>query len=339
MAIRLLLVDDSETMLFLLQQLVSSDPDFEIVGQARNGRQALALASSQRPDIITMDLLMPEMDGIAAIRQLMATRPVRIVALTTLSAANISFKALEAGALEVLQKPVAYRSAAGQDAMVALLSRLKTLSQVKLGAPSQTRSASSVRASAKDPKAWKLRGIAIAASTGGPPALKTLLAPLSTAFPLPILVIQHISEGFGSAFVEWLNTTTALKVIQATSGMTPEPGKVYLPPDGFHLVLAPPGTIQLSDAPPVQSHRPSANLLFESVGKVWKERSLGIVLTGMGKDGAAGLAVLKQHAGHCLAQDQASCQVFGMPAAAIEAGLADQVLNLEEMGRFLRLLE
>ena len=354
--IRLLLVDDSETILTLLQELIGRDPDFVIVGTARNGSQAISMAKLRNPDIITMDVLMPKVDGMAAIRKLTAEGSYKIVVLTTLAASSISFQALEAGALEVLEKPIAYHTAEGQKMFQALLARLKVLARVSSenppppggarpsiaggggrdeapGAPLQT----ATEKLRDGPVTRHFCGVVVAASTGGPPTLRTLLQGLPGNFPLPILLVQHMTEGFVTGFTEWLESVTHLQVVIARPGQLPQPGVIYVAPEDRSLTLSRGGRILLSMSP-IKGNSSSADLLFESVGRAWKEEALAIVLTGMGRDGAQGLGVLKQMGGYCLAQSQADCPVFGMPAAAIEAGWADQIMLAEEMSDFLSAL-
>lgn len=350
--IRVLVVDDSDVIVQLLLNAMDADEELEVVGVGRNGEEAVQMASHLKPDIITMDIVMPRLDGLSAIRRIMSRMPVPIVVLAALSSAEVGFEAIQAGALTVVEKPTDFTQLAGQRTIANLLKTLKLMAGVKLvthrgrGAESrpartsQWKAESSLMSRRRLPPASERfaapRIIAIAASTGGPPALLRVLSNLPPDYPVPILIVQHIAEGFATGLVQWLDSVLKLRVVLARYDEVPRAGTVYIAPDNQHLMLGMNGKLVLSNAPPIQSHRPSANLLFESVGQCMRDRAVGIVLTGMGADGADGLAMLGQSGGTCVAQAEESCVVFGMPRAAIEANVVHRILQLEEIAEYLQ---
>jgi two-component system chemotaxis response regulator CheB len=329
--IRVLIAEDSLTTRALLLEILTSDPEICVIGQAKNGAEAVAMTRSLRPDLVTMDIHMPEMDGLEATKEIMITAPTPIVIITGSSgAAGVegSMHALRAGALDVLLKPPGPGLAAFDESARHLIATVKAMSHVKVVRHWRT---GSRPAPAPRPPRNDHPIVAIAASTGGPVALQRLLRDLPGEFPAPLLVVQHISPGFIAGLVAWLNTVCDLHVKVAEAGEVLQPHTVYLAPDDFHLGVTRLATVALSDVPPVGGFRPSGTFLFESVGRAFGPAAVGIILTGMGEDGVAGLRTLRQAGGRVIAQDEKSSVVFGMPGAAIAAGLADHVLSLDSM--------
>lgn len=332
--IRVLVAEDSPTYRELLVTLLQNAPDLQVIGMARNGVEAVRLARRLKPDVITMDVFMPEMDGFEATRQIMAETPCPVViisASTDKDQRDLTFNALRAGALSVLEKPTLQDP---PEIYEALVTQVRLMSEVKVlrrwGKPTGPLGPTSP-GMAKSPALIsngrsKIQLVVIAASTGGPGILAEILSGLPANFPAPILIVQHITPGFGVGLADWLNQQTPLQVRLARHADEPKAGQVLIAPDGAHMVVNSMGLIALTDAPPLHSLRPAADYLFHSVARIYGATAIGIVLTGMGSDGAEGLQAMRRAGAHTLAQDKETCIVFGMPAVAIELGAAEQVL-------------
>lgn len=327
---RLLIADDSATMRMALRRLLEP-AGLQICAEAASGQQAVDLAKQLKPDLVTMDVMMPGLDGFQATQAILASGPARIVIVSAAGEAlqaDLSFRALQCGALDLVDKPEAKDAAALQAWGAGLAQRLMELA----GLPAGTRwTPSAVGAPMKKRFAKRtLRAFGVASSTGGPPALAELLKPLPLTLPFPILIAQHIASGFMPGLVRWLKTQTALDVRLAEGGELPQGGQVWVPRDGYDLVVAPTGRLRLTlnDG----GVCPNGDKLLSSMAKEYGSEVGGAVLTGMGRDGALGLLAMKQAGGLTLAQDAASCVVDGMPAAAVAQGAAEQRLNPQEIG-------
>ncbi len=327
--VRVLVADDSELFREVLSRVIAAEPGFEVVAAAADGNEAARLARDLKPDVITMDLNMPDADGFSGIARIMAETPTPILVLTVNREEAVGFRALSLGALDILEKP---SPTSNLDDYGALLrSRLRLLAGVKV--IRHLRGLRNRRAAEARPVA-RPELVAIGASLGGPRALAALLRALPAAFPAPIAVVQHIADGFTEGLANWLCQESRLEVREARDRDALRPGLVLLAPTGRHLVVSQ-GMARLSDAPPVDSFRPSVTPLFRSVAEAYGIRACGVILTGMGRDGAEGLKALKRAGGHTIAQDEATSAVYGMPRAAIETGAVDQVLPLDEIPRAL----
>ena len=328
--IRVLVACDSRAQREVLLGLLRSSSDFVVVGTASDGKEAIAAALHLRPNIIAMDINLPILDGYAATRQIMQECPTPIVLISSQGdAARHSIEALAVGALAVVQKPsgpggAAMAPTAGEDC-IAFLTTLRLMADVRVVTRHPARgSTNNQRPTTNDQRAANPliapQMLMIAASTGGPAALQSVLRDLGAGFPLPILIVQHIARGFVSALADWLNNTTPLPVRIASQGERVLPGQIYLAPEDRHLMIREAGIVSLR--PSVSSDRicPSADLLFESAARIYGARAIGVVLTGMGDDGTRGLLALHAAGAPTLAQDAASCVVYGMPRAAVEAG-------------------
>lgn len=333
-SIRVLVVEDTLVCRELLVAILQNTPGIQVVGAARNGAEAVRLARRLQPDVITMDVHMPEMDGYEATRQIMSELPRPIVMISASLNKNerdLTFNALQAGALSVLPKPTIDDS---PQVYQALGAHVKLMAEVKVvrrwfppSPPPPSPPLFDSDLSLK--KGTKLQLLAIAASTGGPAALTTILRQLPASFPLPILIVQHITEGFGAGLARWLDQQTCLVVSLANHGDELKPGHVLVAPDNYHMKVNNMGLVALSSEPPLHSVRPSANYLFHSVAQVYGATAAGLVLTGMGVDGAEGLLAMRQAGAYTIAQDEKSSVIFGMPAAAIALGAARQICPLE----------
>ncbi len=328
--IRALVVEDSVTARALLVEILRSDPEIDLVGEAGTGAEAVEMTKELRPDIVTMDIHMPQMNGFEATKQIMIEAPTPIVIVSgslDVRAVEISMHALKAGALTVIPKPAGPASPNFEEEKERFLGAVKSMSQVKV--VRRWRDRALPEGSARTPPGNGMaRVIAIAASTGGPGALSKLLSELPGNLPVPILIVQHMSLGFGEGFVSWLNSAVSLKVKTAEQGEELLPGAVYVAPDDRHLGVSEQGSVLLSSGPPVGGFRPSGSYLFQSVAKVYGAGSLAVVLTGMGQDGVEGLRKIREAGGRIIAQDEESSVVYGMPKAAVAAGLVDHVLPL-----------
>jgi two-component system, chemotaxis family, protein-glutamate methylesterase/glutaminase len=337
--IRLLVVEDSKTVQQLLVAAFNADPQIRVVGTAETGEQALEAARELRPDIITMDVNMPGMDGFEATRAIMSSCPVPIVIVTGKMDPRDSatlFRVMEAGALMVLAKPEPLGSPGHADSVAKLVNHIKLMSEIKVvrrtAAPAGRSSAHSLALPAKS---TLIKVVAIGASTGGPPLLQQILSALPVGFGAAVLVVQHMAEGFTENFVHWLQLSSPLPVQLAEDGMAILPGRVYVAPDGRHLEAGAGERIVLSAAPPENGLRPSVAALFRSVALHYGAQAAGVILSGMGSDGARELKVMRERGAVTVAQNKESSVVFGMPGQAIEIDAARYVLSPEEIIQLL----
>lgn len=345
--IRVMVVDDSPTLRQLVRSVLESDPQLVVVGEAENGVEAIALCQELEPDLITMDIQMPKMNGFRAIERIMSDSPRPIVVLTSTwsdQMLEVGRRGLEVGAVLVCRKPKGLPEADRQ--ATELISQVKAMAGVKVVGrrwPRQTQGTMAVRCGSRqvdgpreaDVFPRRFTVIAIGASTGGPPALQSILLALPVPFPLPVVIVQHISEGFVSGLARWLTRTTDHQVVVASGMERLVPGMVYLAPDARHLVFRRRGILSLSGAEAVDGHRPSVTALLRSTAEHYGPLAVGVLLTGMGQDGARGLAEMRQSGAHTIAQDEASSVVFGMPRVAIERDAVKEVLPLDQIGKRL----
>jgi len=340
--IRVVIVDDSRAMTDLLTSILRAAGDIHVVGTAANGEEGVRLVQRLHPDLVTMDVYMPKMNGAEAVRAIMRTHPVPIIIVSNNHkphTMDLAFQALRAGALTVVSKPVLNDPKTGENIIrtVRLMSRVPvihhwgTVDKKPSAAPRKPAPPVKIFNSLQELKT-AIRVIGIAASTGGPSTVAAVLKDLPADFPLPIALVQHFSPGFASGLTDWLGTQTSLRVDLAKHGEILEPGTVVMAPDDYHLQINRAGRIVLSKGPSYKGLRPSANPLFESLAMAYGPAALGIILTGMGDDGAEGLLKLHQAGGATIAQDEESCVVYGMPRAAVAGGAVDNSLTPEQIG-------
>ncbi|MGR3319647.1 MAG: chemotaxis-specific protein-glutamate methyltransferase CheB, partial [Candidatus Anammoxibacter sp.] len=331
-----LIVDDSQVTLDLLSHILGSDPEINVIGTALNGKEALEVVERKNPDVITMDIIMPKMDGFEATRRIMETKPVPIVIVSASwdpNAVEKSFKAIDAGAVSAIEKPVGLDNPHYKDGAKELVQIVKLMSEVKVVKRHphyrKKRKASVVltppETALKQPSA-NIKAVAIGASTGGPQVLKTILSELAGDFPVPVFIVQHMAEGFVQGFIEWLNESSAIPVMLARQGDAIIGGHAYVAPEGFHLMVSKDYRIRLGKDLPENFVRPSVSCLFRSVLEIYGTGVTGVLLTGMGRDGAKELKLMRQNGSITIAQDKESSTVHGMPGEAIKLGAALHVL-------------
>jgi two-component system chemotaxis response regulator CheB len=318
--LRVLIAEDSDAMRSTLETLLALDPRIEVAGSARDGQEVLEAAQQLRPDVVTMDVMMPKLDGVEATARLMAESPTRILIISAYAddrQIDLSFRAIAAGALEVLPKPSSSSPASLRAWAQKICDAIVLMAEVPVITRARRNSISERRADA----------IGIVASTGGPLALAQISAALPSNLAVPIYVAQHIADGFTAGLIRWLSNVSKLIVEVAREGTTPRAGHVYFAPDRCDLEV---GADRLLHTPKGRErHTPSGDRLLASLARVYTARAAGIVLTGMGEDGAEGLLAIRQAGGTTFAQSQESCVVYGMPQAAFNRGATSDLRTIE----------
>ena len=340
--IKVLIVDDSKVIQEFLAHILTSDPEIQIVGFASSGSEAIEIARLKKPDIITMDIHMPGLDGYTATHAIMETIPTPIVIVSgSVNTKELSriFKAIEVGALAVILRPPGFENPLFAAAQKELIQTVKLMSEVKVVRlfprmrKNENIPAALPQNSEKDLK--QIRVIAIGASTGGPTVLQKILSRLPKDLPVPVLIVQHIAAGFVNGFKEWLSATSGIPIKIAEHGEPLTAGVGYIAPDNFHMGISNSKKIILSDNPPENGSRPSAGYLFRSVAQSVGQDALGVLLTGMGKDGAADLKTMREKGAITIVQNEESSIVFGMPGEALRIGAADKALSPEKISDIL----
>jgi len=331
--VRVLVVDDSAYVRKMMTQMLTRSPFVDVVGTARDGREALELASTLNPEVITCDLNMPEMDGVAFVRQQMARRPVPIVII---SVANPSgeqvLAALEAGAVDFLQKPTALATDRLLDVADELVAKVKAAAGAQMwrAAPAAAPRAASKPVSTIVSRVTDI--VLIGVSTGGPQALKMLVPQLPADFPVPVAMVLHMPVGYTQLYAKKLDELSQLRVKEAEEGDVIEAGNAYLAPAGRHLTFRRLGArivAHLDVRPLDMAHRPAVDVMFQSAADIYGARAMGVVMTGMGSDGRDGAAWIKARGGQIITEAEQSCVVYGMPRSVVEAGLSDASSSLE----------
>ncbi len=330
--IRILIADDSELTRIVLRDLLSQDADFEIVGEVNNGRAAVEQTARLKPDLVIMDVMMPIMGGLEAVAEIMAATPTPILMLsanTDPQDSRSAFAAVKLGALDVMAKPSGVATKAFSQIASQLIVKVKTLSRIRVIHHYRVQRPKLEKATV--PLSGPRRILAIGASTGGPKAVLQLLQELPGNLDAAVLIVQHIADGFAPGFAAWLNRESALSVRLAESGSELQPGTVLVAPNKAHLTVKS-NRIVLEDSPPLHNCRPAVDAMFHSLaGQQLAAETVAVLLTGMGTDGAVGLGALKKQGAYTIAQNEASCAIFGMPRAAIEHGAVTQILSLEHI--------
>jgi len=339
LSIKVLVVDDSALVRSLLSEIVRDAPGLELVGAAPDAYVARDMVKEFSPDVITLDVEMPRMDGLTFLEKLMTARPTPVIMISTLTeaGADATLRALELGAVDFIPKPKLGITDGIREYAELIVEKITDAARVKvkpLRASVKTTDAEPPVKLTKTSLQSTEKIVAIGASTGGTEAIKDLLMQLPAAFP-GVVITQHMPPGFTRTFAERLDKLTRLRVVEAKGGERILPGHAFLAPGGHHLIVARSGAdyiVKLSDAEPVHRHRPAVDVMMESVARVGGKNVLGVLLTGMGKDGAKGMLDIRQNGGYTFAQDEASCVVYGMPKEAVLCGGVDQVCELHTMG-------
>ena len=338
--IRVLVVEDSPVVRAFLVHILGADPGIQVIGTANDGEQALEAVARTRPDVITMDIHMPKLDGMEATRRIMETHPTPIVIVsgsTDPREVATTFRAMEAGALAVLRRPAGIGHPDHVASASDLIQTVKLMSEITVIKrwPSARRQHSTPPDAPRVPAEASVNIVAIGASTGGPAVLQTILAALPKDFPVPVLIVQHMATGFTQGFVQWLAQSSSLPVHLAAHGEQARPGHVYVAPDECQMRVERGGRIALTNDEPENGLRPSVSYLFRSVAKVHGRDAVAGLLTGMGHDGAEELRLLKELGAVTFAQDKESSVVHGMPGAAIKLNAATLILPPEKIAAML----
>lgn len=367
MAVKVLVVDDSGFFRRRVSEILSADPDIQVVGTATNGREAIDQALALKPDVITMDYEMPMMDGITAVKNIMQRCPTPVLMFSSLTheGARVTLDALDAGAVDYLPKNFEDISRNPEKVKALLCEKVHTIarsnrrystfsspvaspspaaatqptarsSATPAAAPASRPSvAPATPAQGAAPKRKSYRLVAIGTSTGGPVALQRVLTQLPANFPAPIVLIQHMPAAFTKAFAERLDKLCRISVKEAEDGDVLRPGLALLAPGGKQMMVDPRGAIRILPGDERLNYKPCVDITFGSAAKSFSDKVLAVVLTGMGADGREGARLLKQSGSQVWAQDEASCVIYGMPMAVVKANLADAVYGLDEIGRHL----
>ncbi len=345
--IQVLIVDDSKVSRDLLAYIVESDSQLKVIGFAENGEEAIEFLKHHKPDVVITDVVMPKLDGFKLTKQIMDSQPLPIIVVTGIynkEEVNKSFKAISAGALTVLEKPKGIGDACYLDTARFVIDTIKAISQVKLDKASflppfkpqiPQEKPRTPKSEEKAQAAKGIKAIAIGASLGGPQALCTLLSSLPSTLPVPILIAQHISNGFIQGLVNWLSESTFLKIHIPKNGEKALPGSVYIAPDKSIMEITRDNIIRIQNLPG-EGVPPSIGHLFRSVGNEFGSESIGVLLTGIGNDGAEDLLYMKEKGALTLVQDEESCVRFDLPRAAIKLGAAEHILPLPKMATMIQ---
>lgn len=344
--VRVLVVDDSGFFRRRIRELLTADPDIEVIGEAADGREAVSQVCALHPDVVTMDIEMPVLDGISAVREIMRRQPTPVLMFSSLTVegARATLDALDAGAVDFLPKRFSDLASDSNTAQLRLQQRVKGVARPvgnSRRGSADVVEAPPVRGAVRDGRQFRPQAVVIGASTGGPVALQKVLAGLPAEFPYPVLLVQHMPANFTSAFAQRLDGLCALRVREAADGDALVAGEALLAPGGQHIGMVSRGdrlSVKLLPSKPGQFYKPSVDIALASAADACAGKVLGVVLTGMGSDGAEGARRLRQGGGMVWAQDEASCVIYGMPRAVVQAGAADRVMALTDIGAALQRL-
>lgn len=341
--IKVLIVDDSKVCSTAIAAILNETPDIEVVGIAKDGEMGVELTKSLKPDLVIMDIFMPQMDGVEATKVIMQQCPTPIIVVSSPSNAkesNYVFEALEAGALTLIKKPIGFLEDGFGEVQRLLVQSVRALSSVHVVKRKAATIPSSITELTVDKSMLKAKIVALGCSTGGPEALHNILSQLPGHFPIPIVITQHITKGFLPGLVKWLQSSSALSIHIAEDQQDLLPGSVYFAADEAHLLIQknnfPKAVLDMSD--PLDHFKPSINKMFNSIATSYPGKAIGGILTGMGKDGVQGLLKMRQTGCVTFAQSEATSVIYGMPAAAIDLQATDCSIDLNKISKFLTTL-
>jgi two-component system chemotaxis response regulator CheB len=343
--IKVLVVDDSPTVQELMKHILTSDKDIEVIGNVNNGIEALKFLETMKPDVITMDINMPYMNGFEATERIMETNPVPIIMVTSLfdsTDVERTFQAIQAGAVSVVEKPVSVRNQNYKDICKNIINKVKLMSEIKVVKRKFYGSKGSNKLLGMEAKVNNdfddKKVVAIGVSTGGPPILKKIFSKLTESINVPILVVQHITPGFINGLVDWLSQEIKIPIHIASNGQSVLPGHIYFAPDEHHMEITYNGKIVLNKQEKINGLRPTVSHLFNSVANAYGKNSIGILLSGMGRDGVEELKLLKEKGAVTIAQDKESSVVYGMPGEAVKINAATYILSPEKIAELINSL-
>lgn len=323
MSIKLLIVDDSAFMRRIISDIVEEIDGVEVVGIARNGLDALDKIPKLDPDIITLDIEMPKLNGIETLKRIKDDYKMPVIMLSSLTGTDVTIEALQIGAFDFIEKP---------NDLNSNMSTFKEELDLKLKSAFGKKPAKKIKTTSKcvDGACNNIKAVVIATSTGGPKALVSLISKLPEKIKTPIFIVQHMPKGFTTSLANRMDKESKIKVVEAEDGMLIETNTVYLAPGDFHMTLES-NRIRINDGDKLHGVRPAADYLFNTAAPIYKENLLGIILTGMGKDGTDGMATVKKHGGYNIAQSENTCVVYGMPGSAVAKGVVDDILDLDDI--------
>lgn len=340
--IKVLVVDDSLTVQELMKHILTSDKDIEVIGSVNNGIEALKFLETMKPDVITMDINMPYMNGFEATQRIMETNPVPIIMITSLfdsTDVDRTFQAIQAGAVSVIEKPVSVRNQGYEQMCNNIIDKVKLMSEIKVvkrkfHTSKELKKSSEIK-KIVDSEYCDKKVIAIGVSTGGPPILRKIISNLTTNLSVPILIVQHITPGFINGLVAWLRQATNIPIHIAFDGQSILPGNIYFAPDDEHMEIVYNGKISLNKQEKINGLRPTVSHLFNSVANAYGKNSIGILLSGMGRDGVEELKLLREKGAITIAQDKESSVVYGMPGEAVKINAAQYILSPEKIAELI----
>ena len=340
--VKVLVVDDSPTVQELMKYILNFDKDIEVIGIANNGIEALKFLETMRPDVITMDINMPYMNGFEATKRIMQTNPVPIIIMTALfSSTDVerTFEAIQAGAVSVIDKPVSIKNPNYNNICKNIIDKIKLISEIKVVKRNFRRKIDLKQMIEIEPQfnndCTNKKVVAIGISTGGPPILKKIFSMLNENIQIPILIVQHITPGFINGLVDWLRQDTKIPIHIASNGQRILPGNIYFAPDDYQMEVIFNNIISLNKKDKINGLRPTVSSLFNSIANTYGKNSIGILLSGMGRDGVEEMKILKERGAVTVAQEKESCVVYGMPGEAVKINAATYILSLEKIAELI----
>jgi two-component system chemotaxis response regulator CheB len=340
--IKVLVVDDSPTVQELMKYILNFDKDIEVIGIANNGIEALKFLETMKPDVITMDINMPYMNGFEATKRIMQTNPVPIIIMTALfnsTDVERTFEAIQAGAVSVIDKPASIKNPNYNNICKNIINKIKLISEIKVVKRNFRRKIDLKQMIEIEPQfnndCTNKKVVAIGVSTGGPPILKEIFSKLNENIKIPILIVQHITPGFINGLVDWLRQDTKIPIHIASNGQRILPGNIYFAPDDYQMEVIFNNIISLNKKDKINGLRPTVSSLFNSIANTYGKNSIGILLSGMGRDGVEEMKILKERGAVTVAQDKESCVVYGMPGEAVKINAATYILSLEKIAELI----